>query len=368
MKYMVTLKPVGNYFFGGEVTLGDGTTQNYFVKSNLLPQASALLGLVRYEVLRQNNLLSYNLKDEDTLSQVKELIGESGFSLQQPVSQSDSTVNSFQKVWGIIQSISPVFLYQPEKDCYYTVERVDRKAKMSRTPDENDYSVLSVDRVEMKHSRCSYFPGEDSVAVQLVPDFQEKSYDYNTYWCDAKGVRLALKGDIFTLTEKIGITKNGRKKNEKDAFFKQELVQLNPALCMAFMVEIKVGHSLQGGESWVFLGGNRSMFQMKIQPLSNPDFDFRIYFEDLHVDGSLLALGDAYLPNEFRKACPFIWGISVPFRYMENAISDGHSWRKPKKSVLYNLQQRGSVIYAGKEQLKQLNELPFQHLGLNYFV
>ena len=26
MKYMVILKPVGSYFFGGEVTLGDGTT------------------------------------------------------------------------------------------------------------------------------------------------------------------------------------------------------------------------------------------------------------------------------------------------------------------------------------------------------
>lgn len=368
MKYMVTLKSVGSYFFGGEVTLGDGTTQNYFVKSNLLPQPSALFGLMRYELLRQNNLLSYNPKDKYKLSQVQELIGENGFSLQQPASQSESTAHSSKQTWGVIQSISPVFLYHPKTDCYYTVERVDRKAKMSCTLDEKDYPALSVDREEMKDSRCSYFPDEESVAVQSVPDFQEKNYDYSTYWCDAKGDRLTLKGDIFTLTEKIGITKNGRKKNEKDAFFKQEMVQLNPALRMAFMVEIKDDYSLQEGESWVFLGGNRSMFQMKIQPPSDPEFDFRIHFKDLHVDGSLLALGDAYLPDESRKTCPFIWGISMPFRYMENATSNGHSWRKPKKSVLYNLQQRGSVIYAGEEQLKQLKELPFQHLGLNYFV
>lgn len=36
--YLVTLEPLGDYFFGGEVTFGDARTQNYLVRSNELPQ------------------------------------------------------------------------------------------------------------------------------------------------------------------------------------------------------------------------------------------------------------------------------------------------------------------------------------------
>lgn len=360
MKYMVTLKPVGSYFFGGEVTLGDGTTQNYFVKSNLLPQASALLGLIRYEVLRENNLLSYNPKDNNIVNKVKYLIGENGFSLKQ--------TDANTKALGIIKSISPVFLYKPDEKCYYTIERVDRKAKMTNKPKKEDIQTLSVKREVMDNCRCSFSPGQGSVKLQSIADFNEKVYDYNTYWCDNKGNRLTLKEDVFTFTESIGITKNGRKENEKDAFFKQEMIQLNPALCMAFMAEMTDGNSLHEGESWVFLGGNRSMFKMNIQHLPDQDFDFRTYFKPLHVNGSRLALGDAYLPDETRQAYPFIWGTSIPFRHMENTVNDGHSWRKPKKSVLYNLQQRGSIIYGDEDQLDNLKHLPFQDFGLNYFV
>ena len=204
---MVTLKPVGSYFFGGEVTLGDGTTQNYFVKSNLLPQASALLGLMRYEVLRENNLLSYNPKDNNIVNKVKDLIGENGFSLKQ--------TDANTKAMGIIKSISPVFLYRPDKDCYYTIERVDRKAKMTSKPKKEDFQTLSAEREVMDNCKCSFLLGQESVKLQLVTDFTEKEYDYNTYWCDAKGNRLTLEEDVFTFTENIGITKNGRKENEK---------------------------------------------------------------------------------------------------------------------------------------------------------
>ena len=58
--YIVRLTPINSYYFGGEITFGEGVAQNYYVKSNYLPQASSLLGVMRYEVLRQNNLLSYD--------------------------------------------------------------------------------------------------------------------------------------------------------------------------------------------------------------------------------------------------------------------------------------------------------------------
>ena len=62
MKYLIKLKPMGPYMFGGETTFGEGTKANYFARTNLLPQTSALLGVVRYEILRQNNLLNATTK------------------------------------------------------------------------------------------------------------------------------------------------------------------------------------------------------------------------------------------------------------------------------------------------------------------
>lgn len=347
MRYLVTLKPMGSYFFGGEVTLGDGTTQNYYVKSNLLPQPSALLGLMRYEVLRQHKLLSYNPENEGTLERVEELIGKGSFSL------SDSS-----RTYGIIQSISPVFLCRDSDKNFYMVEPVDIDRSLSPTE--------PVKPVEMVHkaNRCSYSGKDKGELKQMfVPSFDVKNHDYNTYWCDNLFNRLDRP---FALVEQIGITKNGRKENEKDAFFKQVSVKLDSSLSMAFTIDIQDGKKFEAGEGMVFLGGNRSMFKMTV---SQENVDFKEHFKSLHVEGRLLALGDAYLNDEDKWACDFIWGESMPLRYMEQASSQKHSWRKPKKSLAYQLQIRGSVLYGNDSCLKKLcEESEFHHLGLNVFV
>lgn len=372
-KYRITLKPVGSYFFGGEVTFGNGTTQNYLVRSNLLPQASALLGLVRYEVLRQNQLLSYDPENADKLGKVMKLIGsDGGFTLEDP-----------NRTYGVIESISPVFLYHAGNDAYYTVERADSKAKMTRSSEEDECTdsaipaspkVISV--TPDRRFICSYTPDDvmpedapiSSIPVMDAPEFSEKNYDCKSHWCDKDGNRLRVDGEIFSVCEQIGIKKNGREQNEENAFFKQELVTLHPDLCMAFTVNMSQDHPLEEGSRWVFLGGNRSMFQMDVTSIDS-QFDFCKYFELLHADGSLLALGDAFIPDANRNACSFIWGICQPLRYMENATNKRHGWGKPTKShMLYHLQQRGSVIYASEEELDKLKKLSYRHLGLNYFV
>ncbi|WP_287621410.1 type III-B CRISPR module-associated Cmr3 family protein [Parabacteroides sp.] len=357
MRYLVTLKPVGNYFFGGEVTLGDGTTQNYNVSSNSLPQAASLLGLMRYEILRQNNLLSYDASNKEVLGKVKKLIGEGGFSLSE---------KEERESFGILKGLSPVFLYKPSKDRYYTVERVDisqrgadEKVKHTvsvRTSSENRCSYSVEDRMEGQEK-------EEGWMTQIqIPSFDAKKQDYNTYWCDNEWNRIP---NPFTFVEQIGITKNEKKDNEKDAFFKQKMVRLDPSLCMAFTVDVVEGNNIAAEKHWVYLGGNRSLFEMTIQ---QTDIDFRTYFKTLHQEGSLLALGDAFLPDEDKRKCLFVWGECEPCRYMENQVNQKHSWKKPKKSSMYHLQKRGSVIYANAEILRRLQNCKFQNLGLNIFI
>lgn len=355
MRYLVILKPAGSYFFGGEVTLGDGTTQNYNVISNVLPQAASLLGLMRYEILRQKNMLSYDASDTDVLNKVKELIGEGGFSLSEE-----------RKSFGIIEKLSPVFLYKPSKERFFTVERVDISQKGA--DEKKEYTVnVSIS----SKNRCSYFVDdvvEDKEKMKgcmeqiQIPTFNAKTQDFNTYWCDKDRNRIP---NPFTYVGQIGITKNEKKDNEKDAFFKQEMVRLDPSLCMAFTVDVKEGNNIEATKHWVYLGGNRSLFEMSIQQTK---IDFCEYFKPLHVDGSLLALGDAFLSDEDKRKCLFVWGMCKPCRYMENPVDQKHSWHKPKKGNLYYLQERGSVVYADAESLNQLLKSKFQNLGLNIFI
>lgn len=50
--YLITLTPMDWFFFGGERTLDDGKSADYISHSNKFPQQSALLGMIRYQLLK----------------------------------------------------------------------------------------------------------------------------------------------------------------------------------------------------------------------------------------------------------------------------------------------------------------------------
>lgn len=353
MKYLITLRPLDNYFFGGEVTLGEGSGQNFFVTSNNLPQSSSLVGLMRYEVLRQHNLLSYNPSDPDTLNKVKRLIGERGFDLENPAS-----------AYGIIQSISPLFLC--DKEHYYTPMPLDNNVKKEETDGEEQLRVEPIPvRTRKDNVRCSY-AGTGEVSCKAIPEaetFDAKTYNAYMYWCDEAG--NPMKVEPFSKVQQIGILKNKQGETEEKALFKQTLIKLHESLKMVFSVE--TSEPLTPGSCITPLGGNRSMFYMEIE---EKEMDWSQCFQELHRDGRLLALGDARLTDDERKACTFIWGMCTDMRHISNNVNEKHSWSSPKKSQLHHLQGRGSVVYADAEQLKAIrNAHPdLQKAGLNLFI
>lgn len=343
MKYLITLRPIENYFFGGEVTLGDlgdKSAQNYFVKSNPLPQASALLGLVRYEILRQHNLLSYDPSDEEKRKQVCALIGEKGFDMENPALS-----------YGIIQALSPVFLTDGKE--YYTVLPLDQGY-----PVDMDNTI-----------RCFYTDppeGEQSIRVKplpLIEGYNEKVYQNYKYWCNAQGEYTDTTCSFFHSTEQIGITK--KQKKEKDAFFKQQLMRLAPGIRMVFTAETT--QPLEKSSHMLPWGGNRSMFSVTVEETT---IDFAEVFAPLHREGRLLALGDAYLEEATREKSDFIWGENKPFRYTINPVKKRHTWNLPEKApTLYHLQARGSVIYGNNAYLEGLKEeSALNKVGLNIFI
>lgn len=336
-RYLVRLTPIDAYFFGGEVTFGDNKKQNYLVKSNYLPQQSALLGLMRYEILRQNDMLfgEGKAKNEDD---VKKLIGAKGFDPKEP-----------QSSYGIIKRISPIFI--ENQGVYYT-----------RMPLDAGINVTLDDKKQK-----AYYNGIDK-PLPILNGYDYKNYDNYCYWCSNNISNKIKESEIFIETERIGIQKN----KIDDAFFKQTLISLKEGYNFVFTVDID--NKLKEETTIATLGGNQSRFKLEItecRPTENIHqvFDFCTYFAPLANENRILLLGDAIIPDATRDDIDFIWGNCIENRYIVRAVTEGHSWGKPKKTeALYHLQSRGSVIYH-KEAIQQaLNNESYQTIGLNIFI
>lgn len=338
-RYLVRLTPIDAYFFGGEVTFGDNKNQNYLVKSNYLPQQSALLGLMRYEILSQNDMLFGEGKNVDK-NKVEKLIGAKGFD-----------PNETQSTYGIIKRISPIFI--ENQGVYYT-----------RMPLDTGINVTLDDKKQK-----AYYNGIDK-PLPILKGYDYKKYDNYCYWCSKNISNKINESDIFIETERIGIQKN----KTDDAFFKQTLIRLKEGFNFAFTIDIE--GVLEAKSAIVPLGGNQSRFKIEITECNKEnnlnDFDFCEYFKPLANENRILLLGDAIISDANRDKIDFIWGNCIENRYIVRAVSEDHSWGKPKKTeALYHLQSRGSVIYHKKDidAIKEAIRIKsYQTIGLNIFI
>jgi len=67
MRYKITLKPLEPFLFGGDNTfgkIGDKENGTYLVKSRQFPQQSAILGMLKKEMMIQDGVLSRKVRGE----------------------------------------------------------------------------------------------------------------------------------------------------------------------------------------------------------------------------------------------------------------------------------------------------------------
>lgn len=120
--YQIKLTPVNAYFFGGEKHAekkGEPGKfeMDYYVRSELYPQQTTLLGTLRYYLLMKNGCLSPRKNNKE--SQANDLIGKNSF-----IYRKGETVQTF----GKIHSISP--LYFLKGDDKYIIAPFDREFEL----------------------------------------------------------------------------------------------------------------------------------------------------------------------------------------------------------------------------------------------
>lgn len=356
-KYLIKLYPVDTFFFGNERTFGDDNS-NYFVRSNMFPQQTSVLGMLRFELLKQTKDVleqdekGIRIKNAGTATTI---IGESSFS----------TNNT--KGYGCIKSISPVLIANNNDYYYLSTKEISDKDKKPVL-----FNFDSINKVKVS------FGTKTTKEIPLLENYEAKHgfYEHFRMINGSKTHPVYYDKDknegVYVDNERVGILKKTKNVEDEDkGFFRQVSYSFNKGFCFAFFAEIDDFPILKN--SIVMLGGETSTFRMVVEPQKEELYN-QLFPENNDTVGKfkLILLNDAKVEKSVYNHCEFALTETIDFRFIETTVSSGNNYaNKPKKSnAKFNLLKRGSVFYT--QNISQLKteiekETAFRNIGYNFY-
>jgi len=323
-RYLITLRPIDGFFFGGAETFGDGKNTNYLVRSDKLPQQTTLIGMLRKEILRRHGPFKAHYQDytDDEKTKMAEKIGSKPFFFLGP--------NEF----GALKRVSPVFLTDGTKN--YIPVPLDHGIELEIKPDR----VFGSTAMMNSHSGApTGYDGKKGLPSGFIASEGERKGD----------------DDIFVPIEKVGIRKDKRDEDDEKAYYKQTRFKLKDDFQFAIIVEcdLKLGNAL------VEMGGERSIFAMTVA--ETPD-SFERIFSATSCSGHLL-LADTLTGNTIYDACTHAIANIFPFRHFMDQMDKDKGL---DKSPVTYLLKRGSVLYGDRGKIEAcLNKVELTRCGFN---
>jgi CRISPR-associated protein Cmr3 len=331
MKYKITLTPLEPYLFGGDNTFGKLLNDKekketpelgtYLVKSRQFPQQSAILGMLRKEIMTQYNLLTRKVRgewvDKDDKDKAINLVGDQKFDIQKQEPQN----------FGSINSISPIFLQR-----------------------QNESFIKKVDIDSYKY--------QDGI----LQGYNPKKDIYDNFISIDSDTKLS-SSDIFQPIEQIGNKKGGA----DNSLFKKTSYLLKDGFSFAFYADLEC----ELKDSIVTLGADRSKFQMEVTK-SNEELNYQ------DKNGYLTLLSDAYITLPIKEHCDFAITSELSYQNLIGKKSSMTKKDKPEKNKQNNpfqkspkvyLYEKGSVfINPSSELIEHLNQHKnCQKIGYNIF-
>lgn len=355
-KYLIKLKPLEPYFFGGERTFGFGKKtkqkQPYYIVSEYTPSQPTLFGTLRYIVLAQNNALieqsDNDQEKSEKLKKLKELVGENSFSFEK-------AHNGENQTFGKIEKISPLFLIKDEK--WYIRTPFNHNPGPQNAQNSN-YTPFTMEKMES----LSVTSGDNT---SLFPvDYKAKNGYGGGYVSLDKNLDIIPEYKIFQSVVRTGIDShrtddNTQGINDENSFFKKERKMLQKDYSFAFIAEVK--DSLTAEETVVFMGQDKSPFRCTITEI-NEELDLKKIvkgtFKDKgkNVCNVLYALSDVMpIDDKFPGESKFDYYIADTkvLRNLESKMDAPSYYARLKKSEkLYKLITSGSVFFTNDNVLK----------------
>jgi len=383
-KYLISLKPLTPYFFGGENTFGENNI-NYFAHSNYLPQQTTLLGFLRYELLAQNNLLGSDPIKNDFAS----LIGKDSFKKINGI---------FTNSFGSIKNISPVFLSNGSE--HFISQAMDWAMCEDEIIGLNDFEIgaqivkplhISFENgrglIITDHSRTeipiikagtkAYNPKYDLKSLLISSDGAKNiQWDYEKVFETGKG----FDNGIFIEHEQIGINrKTEKKRDETGDFYKQVFYKLFENFSFSFYADIELPEGKSFESRIVTMGGERSVFQMIVE-IAKDTFETKFTSQTFSKQirrnyPAIILTSDAYVDSGILDKCHFTINETISFRNIITDQTMNADYARlgaglNKSSELINLVKRGSIFYCDEsdELKKLLRNSSFEAIGYNRYI
>ena len=341
MRYLVKLKPVEPFFFGGEYTFGRDDSRKeasrYSASSTYFPQQTALLGMIRKTLLIQNKNLTMHLKGEWVDSSGKK--NGSGDNYHEAIKLTGKGAFSYENATdlGSIQEISPVFITKGDE--HYIVNAKDseyeptllKNAKMITSKEQNAFVLQGFKAKEYKEDRF------------ISTTKKELSY-----------------GEVFKEVDTVGIKKAKDAEKNDDGFFQKRSYIFKDNAHFSFYLEVK--GELKWKNAYITLGADQSSFMLEIAPATDTfDTLFADTFTAKKVSRAVLT-SETLLSQEAYEMCHFVFGSRKTYRQL-NA-------KNGKKSKRYYLLERGSVLYTDTlgALVAALSQPHLQRVGINKFI
>ena len=291
--------------------MGDEINGTYLVKSRQFPQQSAILGMLKKEIMTQNNLLTRQLKGEwvepKNKQKAENLVGVEKFDIF------SKSIQNF----GKIKNISPMFF-------------------------------IKNDEIFIKKVDIDSFDFEDGV----LKGYKTKIDIYDNFINIATNEKLT-SDKIFKPIEKTANKKGG----EENSLFKKTSYLLNDNFKFAFYLDCDCDLK----NSIITLGADRSSFKMEVK-----EDNSTLNYEDKKA--YLTLISDAYITLSLKDNCDFAITSEISYQNLQN---QKHAFKHNefKKSDKVYLYEKGSVIINPSQALiDDLSNKNLQQIGYNIFT
>src|SRR3989304_4318230 len=258
-----------------------GEKADYYLRGSFIPQKTALLCLIRHQVLIQNSLIKNNKIVDDSEATI--WIGAKRFEYDKK--------NDF----GKILLISP---------CHLVYD----------------------DGIQKKYLPYyqSYINGIKKLGDHyFLPNYDPKEH-YPTNWKEIKNNTSLNESDCYEEVERVGVDKNYSGKTENDSFFKQIWLKMKKGYSFGFYLTITDDVVLNDAD--VTFGKESSPFLMKVYNIPAESI------QNANEPNAIVLISDAFVSQNFLTYSNFTVCDTVPFRNIINPTSGIHNYYGVHKS------------------------------------
>lgn len=385
--YLIELKPISSFFFGTEDPKSDDEKVNYFQRSAYFPQQTALLGMIRFQLLKQFRLLTIKNKIKDT-DMASRLIGEKSFHVS-------SEVPSF----GVINSLSPLMLLKDDnkEEAYYLFDKSyvrysDDEKRVKLKLEMNNQASLRSENHNIPAMPLLVLDRNGEPSVKYIAKYPFVS-EFDTVQRNKAKEEDTEMHSLFHSKEQVGIEKSPDGVTKEDAYYKMEYKTLEKEWKFGFVLDLNddlIKKLIEDSKKdlkgdFVVLGKERSTFKMSVTKIDKKKRDALLgqseieYSKENNNDMYKISLlSDTYIDDEkkFYEHTSFANIDTIDFNniFFEVSGKDNRYDSKPKKGGRRKLIKRGSEIFTKEPEtlIRMIKEDEiarcFYKIGYNHFI